>query len=303
MVLAMGQFGFLLVIPVLLQDGQHFTALRTGAYMVPMGALIALGAPLGARFTRLIGTTRVVRIGLVLEAVGLAVVALMISTHTTLLALLPGSALFGIGVGFASSQLTNVILSDVDRDKAGVASGTNTTVRQVGAALGIAVIGSLLNAQAIRHAVRAVGASALIPAQLKASTIAGIRAKGVNYAPGAGATRGQAAELTHALQTSVVNGARPALFFAAGVVTIGASSRCSSRTSARPSPRPPKPRSAPSNPSTSANAPRSRSFADSQVIQVFSRGGPADRVEDLHGRRGRRRRLRAADRREPGGLR
>ena len=104
----------------------------------------------------MIGTTRVVRIGLVFEAVGLVVVALMISPHTTLLALLPGSILFGIGVGFASSQLTNVILSEVDRDKAGVASGTNTTVRQVGAALGIAVIGSLLNAQAIRHAVLAV---------------------------------------------------------------------------------------------------------------------------------------------------
>jgi len=146
MVLAMGQFGFLLVIPVLLQDGQHFSALRSGAYMVPMGALIALGAPIGARCTRTIGTTRVVRTGLVFEAVGLVVVAVMISTHTTLLALLPGSALFGIGVGFASSQLTNVILSEVDRDKAGVASGTNTTVRQVGAALGIAVIGSLLNA-------------------------------------------------------------------------------------------------------------------------------------------------------------
>ncbi len=222
MVLAMGQFGFLLVIPVLLQDGQHFSALRTGAYMVPMGALIAVGAPLGARITRIIGTTRVVRVGLVLEAVGLAIAALMISTHTTLLALLPGSALFGIGVGFASSQLTSVILSEVDRDKAGVASGINTTVRQVGVALGIAVIGSLLNAQAIRHAVRAVGASTRIPAVLKASTIAGIRAKGVNYVPARGATRGQMAELTHALQTSVVNGARPALLFAAVVVALGA---------------------------------------------------------------------------------
>ena len=90
-----------------------------------------------------------------LEAVGLVVVASMISPHTTLLALLPGMALFGLGVGFASSQLTNVILSDIDPEKAGVASGTNTTVRQVGAALGIAVIGSLLNAQTIKHAVRA----------------------------------------------------------------------------------------------------------------------------------------------------
>ncbi|MGO9877655.1 MAG: MFS transporter [Acidimicrobiia bacterium] len=222
MVLAMGQFGFLLVIPVLLQDGQHFSALRTGVYMVPMGALIALGAPIGAHFTRIVGTTRVVRTGLVFEAVGLVVVALMISTHTTLLALLPGSALFGIGVGFASSQLTNVILSEVDRDKAGVASGTNTTVRQVGAALGIAVIGSLLNAQSIRHAVRAVRASSALPGSLKASTIAAIRAKGVNYAPANGATRQQIGALTHALQTSVVNGARPALLFAAAVVTVGA---------------------------------------------------------------------------------
>ncbi|MDQ1510819.1 MAG: hypothetical protein QOG50_2663, partial [Actinomycetota bacterium] len=220
MVLAMGQFGFLLVVPVLLQDGQHFTALRAGAYMVPMGALIALGAPLGARFTRIIGTTRVVRIGLVLEAVGLAVVALMISTNTTLLALLPGSALFGIGVGFASSQLTNVILSDIEKDKAGVASGTNTTVRQVGAALGIAVIGSLLNAQTIKHAVSSVRTIEL-PPSLQTATIARIRAQGVNFVPRAGTPRSQTIELVHALERSVVAGARPALLFAAAVVALG----------------------------------------------------------------------------------
>jgi MFS family permease len=190
--------------------------------MVPMGVCIALGAPIGGRLTRLIGTTRVVRVGLVFEVVGLVVVALMITPHTTLLALLPGSVLFGVGVGFASSQLTNVILSEVQRDKAGVASGTNTTVRQVGAALGIAVIGSLLNAQAIAHADGSVRRSVLIPAGLKVATIGGIRAKGVNYTPAAGATRFQTAALAHALQNSVVDGARPALFFAAGVVTIGA---------------------------------------------------------------------------------
>jgi EmrB/QacA subfamily drug resistance transporter len=222
MVLAMGQFGFLLVIPVLLQDGQHFTALRTGVYMVPMGVLIALGAPIGGWFTRVIGTVRVVRVGLVLEAVGLAVTAVMISTDTTLLALLPGSALFGIGVGFASSQLVSVILSEIDPDKAGVASGTNTTVRQVGAALGIAVIGSLLNAQAIRHAVEAVHGLVQVPPALRDSTVAGIRAKGVNFAPAGGATRDQVAALGHALRASVVDGARPALLFAAAVVGIGA---------------------------------------------------------------------------------
>jgi EmrB/QacA subfamily drug resistance transporter len=221
MVLAMGQFGFLLVIPVLLQDGQHFTALRAGAYMVPMGVFIALGALFGARLTRMAGVTRVVRVGLVLEAVGLALVALMISTDTTLLALLPGSVLFGIGVGFASSQLTNVILSDVDVDKAGVASGTNTTVRQVGAALGIAVIGSLLNAQTIKHAIRSVETIAL-PQQVQTATISGIHAQGVNFAPPPGTPKAQATALVHALEQSVVAGARPALLFAAAVVALGA---------------------------------------------------------------------------------
>jgi EmrB/QacA subfamily drug resistance transporter len=220
MVLAMGQFGFLLVVPVLLQDGQHFTPLRAGAYMVPMGALIALGAPLGARITRVIGTTRVVRIGVVLEAVGLAVVALMISTDTSLLALLPGSALFGVGVGFSASQLTNVILSDIDKDKAGVASGTNTTVRQVGAALGIAVIGSLLNAETIKHAVRSVRTIDL-PQRVQTATIARIRAQGVNFVPPRGTPRPRASALVHALEQSVVAGARPALLFAAAVCALG----------------------------------------------------------------------------------
>jgi MFS family permease len=222
MVLAMGQFGLLLVIPVLLQDGQHLTAVRTGVYMLPMGLAIALGAPIGARCTRLIGTVRVVRVGLVLEAVGLVVVAIMISPRTTLLALLPGTVLFGLGVGFSSSQLTNVILSDIDPERAGVASGTNTTVRQVGAALGIAVIGSLLNAQAIHYAVRAVNAISGISERVRVSTIGGIRAQGVNFAPAGEVSREQAAALTRALQTSVVDGARPALLFAALVVAIGA---------------------------------------------------------------------------------
>jgi len=57
--------------------------------------------------------------------------------------------------------------------------------------------------------VRAVRASVRLPAGLKVSTIAGIRAKGVNNTPTGRATRAQVRELTHALQTSVVNGGPP----------------------------------------------------------------------------------------------
>src|SRR5258708_2238781 len=127
---------------------------------------------------------------------------------------------FGLGVGFASSQLTNVILSDIDKEKAGVASGTNTTVRQVGAALGIAVIGSLLNAQTIKHALRSVRTIEL-PAGVKGATVTQLREKGVNFAPLRGTPRQPAIALRHALEQSVVAGARPALLFAAAVVALG----------------------------------------------------------------------------------
>jgi len=71
-----------------------------------------------------------------------------ISLHLTALGLLPGLALYGVGIGFALAQLTNVVLSEIPNNKSGVASGTNTTSRQVGSALGIAVIGSVVFASA-----------------------------------------------------------------------------------------------------------------------------------------------------------
>ena len=74
----MGQTAFLLVISVLLQDGRHLSALDTGLWLVPSGVFIVIGAQVGARLTRRIGTTGVVRAGLALEALGLGVTAMVI---------------------------------------------------------------------------------------------------------------------------------------------------------------------------------------------------------------------------------
>jgi EmrB/QacA subfamily drug resistance transporter len=151
-VLAMGQFGLLFVLPVLLQRSAGFSPLRAGAWLVPMGVLIALGAPIGGWLTRVINTTSVVRIGLLLEAVGLAIVTIAIDPSPSFAAIVPGTILFGMGIGFAGSQLTNVILADVDPDKSGVAGGTNATVRQVGIALGVATFAAILETYVSRHA-------------------------------------------------------------------------------------------------------------------------------------------------------
>ncbi|MGZ4785642.1 MAG: MFS transporter [Acidimicrobiales bacterium] len=144
MVLAMGQVSFLLIMSVVLQDGRHLSAVDTGLWLVPSGIAIVVGSQIGSWLTRRIGTTNVVRCGLIIEAGGLAAIAVAVSGSLTFASLLPGFALFGVGIGFAGSQLNNVILADVPSDRAGATSGANTTVRMLGSALGIAVISTLL---------------------------------------------------------------------------------------------------------------------------------------------------------------
>jgi EmrB/QacA subfamily drug resistance transporter len=220
MVLAMGQFGLLFILPVLLQDGEHLSALRTGIWMIPQGAMIAIAAPIGGRLTRRVSITAIVRSGLALEAVGLVAVAVVVKSDVSFLALLPGMLLFGIGVGFASSQLTNVILYDIEDAKAGVASGTNTTVRQVGLALGIATFASFLNALTIRHATHAINQAALSPL-VRGRALSSLHGKGVNFAPPPGATPSEIDTLRHVVQSAVAAGAKPAMLFAGIVVGVG----------------------------------------------------------------------------------
>ncbi len=144
LLMAMGQVAFLLVVSVVLQDGRHLSAVDTGLWLVPSGVAIVCGSQLGNWLTRRVGTTNVVRAGLFIVATGLAATAIADSPSLSFLSLLPGFILVGVGIGFAGSQLNNVILSDVPPERSGAASGANTTIRMIGASLGIAVISSLL---------------------------------------------------------------------------------------------------------------------------------------------------------------
>jgi len=111
-----------------------------------------------------------------------------------------GTGLFGFGIGFASSQLTNVILADIPDEKSGVASGINSTVRQVGAALGVAVVGSVFASLTISRTVDAVKSAAL-PASLRDTAVAGVHAQGASFPVPRGTSGIDAAALSHALSS------------------------------------------------------------------------------------------------------
>jgi MFS family permease len=219
--MAMGQISFLFIMSVFLQDALHLSAVDTGLWLVPSGLFIVAGSQVGARLTGRVGTTRVVQVGLALEAVGLGCVAWAVSPATTMLELLPGFALFGVGIGFAASQLTNVVLAEIPPEKSGAASGANTTVRMIGSSLGIAVISTLLSSLTIRHATDLVESAKGLSPAVRDHAVRAVSTSGVNFEPAPGTTGHDASILRHALDAATAAGSRPALLFGTAVVALG----------------------------------------------------------------------------------
>ena len=143
-IVSLGEFGILFAIPLFLAAVQQYSAFETGLCFVPLALGSFIAAPMAPSLTRRYGARRVVTLGMTLEALGIGAIGLLISPTSTGLQLLVPFLVYGIGVGFATAQLANVTLADVDIPRAGIASGTNSTTRQIGSALGIAIIGTTL---------------------------------------------------------------------------------------------------------------------------------------------------------------
>lgn len=221
LVLSMGQLGISFVLPFFLQNAKHLSAARNGLWMLPSGLFVIAGAQVAGILTRRFGTTNIVRVGLLLYAAGVLLILAVVSPGITVWDLLPGLALYGGGIGFAIAQLTNVVLSEVPQESAGAAGGANSTVRQVGSALGVSVIGSLLTVRTIGAASAHVR-SASLPAALKDQVLAGIKTLGAGYSPPASMGAPDAAAVRQAVGQGIISGTRWALVFAASVIAVGA---------------------------------------------------------------------------------
>ncbi len=141
---ALGQLGLLFVLPLWLQTTLGYTATQTGLLLLP----IAIGAFLAAATTPLLaqawGTTWVIRFGLLTEIVGLVWLAVVASSDVSGWTLVPALALYGFGVGTADAQLPSLVFGDIPVERSGQGSGVQSTAQELGSAMGIAVIGTVL---------------------------------------------------------------------------------------------------------------------------------------------------------------
>jgi EmrB/QacA subfamily drug resistance transporter len=143
-VCAFGAFaGFLFLISLYLQTVRGLSPMAAGLCLLPTALMIVLFAPICGRIVAHRGP----RVPLLLAGGLLTVGALLLvptSAAESWWRLVPALMVFGAGFGFVNAPITNTAVSGLPRERAGVAAAMASTSRQVGSALGVAVIGSIL---------------------------------------------------------------------------------------------------------------------------------------------------------------
>jgi len=144
LIVSMGEFGIILSLPLWLQNVLGYDALQTGTILLALAIGSFLASGVSGALSGKVTAVATVRVGIAAEIIGLVLIGLVIAVDTPWWSVALGLLIYGVGVGLATAQLTGVVLQDVPVEESGQASGTQSTARQIGSALGIAVLGTVL---------------------------------------------------------------------------------------------------------------------------------------------------------------
>ena len=144
LIISLGEFGILFALPLWFQNVEHLSAIESGLVLLWLagGAFLASGA--GGAMSGKVAPARAVQLGVMLELAGVIGTAIAVGADAGWGWVAPCLLLYGLGIGFATAQLTGVIMVDVPIELSGQGSGSQSTVRQIGSALGVAVLGTVL---------------------------------------------------------------------------------------------------------------------------------------------------------------
>jgi EmrB/QacA subfamily drug resistance transporter len=155
--------GLFLPLVIFLQSALGLSALQAGLTVAPMSLVSMFFAPVAGRMADRIGGKYILLAGLTLFALGMGIVITSAHVDSTRLSLLPGLIVAGIGLGLTFAPLQTVAMRNIEPRMAGAASGLINTSRQLGAVIGSAAVGALLQHELARLLPRAAeqNASAL----------------------------------------------------------------------------------------------------------------------------------------------
>lgn len=217
LIIALGEYGLVLSLPLWLQNVLNYDALQTGLVILALaiGSFFASGFAGG--FGNKVPAVWIVRFGILFELIGVILGAIFISPTTPWWAIPVALFIYGFGIGLASAQLTSVILRDVPVAQSGQGSGTQSTSRQIGSALGIAILGTVLFS-GTGMVLEAKLADSALPDSVKEQVVNAVVDSAGNAIPGLDE---RSPEVAAAAREAFSEGTRYSAFGAAAFLALG----------------------------------------------------------------------------------
>jgi EmrB/QacA subfamily drug resistance transporter len=213
-------FGALFFLSQYLQFVLGYDALASGVRLLPVALALVVAAPLSSSLVARFGTKYVVTGGLVLVAAAMTIFSRVTTTSGYGLVAVV-LVVIGLGMGLAMAPATDSIMGSLPPDKAGVGSAVNDTTREVGGALGVAILGSI-TASSYRSTITASPVYAAASEQSAAAAAAikdsvGGAAEVAQRVPAAAATA-----LTDTANAAFVHALSHTVLVAAAIALVGA---------------------------------------------------------------------------------
>jgi EmrB/QacA subfamily drug resistance transporter len=133
--------GFWFSAPLFMQTVWNWSVLKSGCSIMPTPVIIFLTATISGRYSDRGWMKRIIGSGMLLSGLGLFGLFIFLDENVRYFThYFPFAVLYGIGLGLSWSTLTGAALMGIDHEKFGIANGTNLTFRQMGGAMGVAMV-------------------------------------------------------------------------------------------------------------------------------------------------------------------
>ena len=211
-------FGSLFLMTQYWQFVHGYSPLEAGVRLIPYAAGMMIVAPISARVVERVGSKRVITTGLFTVTLALVLLSFVQRDTPYIIAILPYT-LMAAGIGLTMPPATESIMGSLPRDKAGVGSAVNDTTRQMGGAIGVALIGSVVSsmyATRVDTAAARYGVTGKALAESRASL-----GSALNVAAGLGGrANGFAVAVKDAFVSGLSSGLRLASVFVVGAAFV-----------------------------------------------------------------------------------
>ena len=142
-----GMFAMFVTLPQFAETPTHTgygfgaSVTQSGLYLPPFAAAMVIVAPMTGRLSRAFGSKKVLVVGSLFTA---SSYLLLIVDHTDQWSIYCATGLLGVGIALGFASMANLIIEAVPAEQTGVATGMNTNIRNIGAALGSGIATSLV---------------------------------------------------------------------------------------------------------------------------------------------------------------